>query len=100
MADTKTKLDDDTTKPATVQPGDAPADTTDPAEIAQSTPPQPGDDAKAAGTVNAVTPAAKPKTTARKGKERTEKYTAVRPDGSEVKITRNIETGETSVDES
>lgn len=100
MAETKTKLDEDTTKPATVQPGDAPADTTDPTEIAQSAPPQPGDAAKAAGTVNAVTPAPKPKTAASKGKTRTEKYTAVRPDGSEVKVTRNIETGETSLDES
>lgn len=61
MADTKTKLDDDTTKPATVQPGDAPADTTDPNEVAQSAPVNPGDEAQAQGTVNAVKPAAAPK---------------------------------------
>lgn len=96
----ETKLDTTTTKPATTAPGDAPADTTDATQIAQSAPVAPGKEAQAVGTVNAVVPvpAAKP-SAAKKPKERTEKYTSVRPDGTEVKITRNIETGATSVDD-
>jgi hypothetical protein len=99
MAAKKTTLDKDTTKPSTTAPGDGPADTTDPDESAQSAPPQPGDEARQVGTVNAVKPG--PKRTSsgseRSGKDRTEKYTATRPDGTEVTVTRNIETGESEV---
>lgn len=95
-----TTLDSDITNPSATAPGDGPADTTDLTEHATSVTPQPGEEAVAVGTVNAVKPV--PKKTAAKSstKARTEKYTAVRPDGSEVKVVRNIETGETTVDES
>jgi hypothetical protein len=92
-----TKLDNDTTKPSTTQPGDGPADTTDPNERAVSAPINPGPEAFAAGTVNAVVPAPVAERPARKGKDRTETYKATRPDGSEVTVTHNIETGETKV---
>jgi hypothetical protein len=95
-----TTLDSDITKPSVTAPGDGPADTTDPTEFATSVTPQPGEEAVAAGTVNAVKPVPKKAAAKTSTKARTEKYTAVRPDGSEVKITRNIETGATSVDES
>ena len=95
-----TTLDDHVTKPSSVVPGDAPADTTDPDEIATSVPPNPGEEAIASGTVNAVkktgTRPGKPKP---KGKPRIEKYTATRPDGQLVDVERNIETGESTVTE-
>lgn len=94
-----TKLDSDPTKPSVVEPGDAPADTTDPTEHAstlggdKSSP-----EAQAAGTVNAAVPVGAPKrATARKGKDRFEEYEAERPDGSVVKVRRNIETGATEI---
>lgn len=94
-----TVLDSDITKPSVTAPGDGPADTTDPEERAVSVTPQPGDEAIAVGTVNAVKPAPK-RTAARSSrKERTETYTAVRPNGETVTVTRNIETGETKVAE-
>jgi hypothetical protein len=97
----ETKLDADVTKPSTTAPGDGPADTTDPNERAVSVPPQPGDEAVAVGTVNAVKPApnsvnAEDSTPAKKD-QRVEKYKATRPDGTEVTVTHNIDTGETSV---
>jgi hypothetical protein len=95
-----TTLDSDITKPSVTAPGDGPADTTDPTEVATSVTPQPGEKAAAAGTVNAVKPVSKKAAAKSSTKARTEKYTAERPDGTEVKILRNIETGETSVDES
>jgi hypothetical protein len=99
MAAKKTTLDKDTTKPSTTAPGDGPADTTDPDESAQSVSPRPGDEAQKVGTVNAVKPG--PKRTAsgsgRSGKDRTEEYQATRPDGTEVTVTRNLETGESTV---
>lgn len=95
---TSTTLDDDTTKPSTTAPGDGPADTTDPDERAQSVSPRPGKEALAAGTVNAVVPVPAPaKPRAGKSKARIERYTALRPDGTEVTIERNIDTGETSL---
>lgn len=99
MAERKqTKLDKDVTTPATTQPGDAPADTTDPDERASSVPPRPGEEALRAGTVNAVVPIPQEKRAERDSKnDRTETYEAVRPDGSKVKVKRNVETGETSV---
>jgi hypothetical protein len=93
----KTTLDKDVTRPATTQPGDGPADTTDPNERASSTPPQPGEEARKVGTVNAVMPIEQDATERRSGKDRTEQYEAIRPDGSTVTVTHNIDTGETKV---
>lgn len=95
-----TTLDEDTTKPSVTEPGDGPADTTDPTELATSVTPQPGDEAIAAGTVNAVKPVKRAAAKKASSKERTEKYEAIKPNGEKVTIVRNIETGETSVDES
>ena len=90
----KTTLDSDITKPSVTAPGDGPADTTDPTERASSVTPRPGDEALKVGTVNAVVPLPKVEEPAREGEDRTEEYTAIRPDGSEVTVVRNIETGE------
>ncbi|MEV0526633.1 hypothetical protein AB0I66_24630 [Streptomyces sp. NPDC050439] len=94
----ETRLDEHLNAPSTTAPGDGPADTTDPAERATSAPPDKGAAAQAGhGTVNAVLPLPKKKTAARQGKDRTETYTALKPDGTEVTVERNIETGESSV---
>lgn len=97
MADTK--LDKGTTKPSTTQPGDGPADTTDPNERAVSAPVKPGTEAQKVGTVNAVVPAPeKPAAEKKASKDhRVEKYEAVKPDGTKVTVTHNIDTGETKV---
>jgi len=96
---TETRLDNHLDAPSTTAPGDGPADTTDPNERASSATPDKGAAARAGhGTVNAVVPL--PKRAAAKksaAKDRTETYTATRPDGSEVTVERNIETGESSV---
>lgn len=98
MAEKKTTLDKDTTKPSTTQPGDGPADTTDPDERASSQPTQPGPEAHKVGTVNAVVPIKSEDAPAsRKGKDRVETYKAVKPDGTEVTVTHNIDTGESKV---
>ena len=95
----ETKLDKDNTKPSTTAPGDGPADTTDPSERASSVTPQPGPEAIKVGTVNAVQPVpSEPQEPAVKKKDqRVEKYKAITPDGSEVMVTHNLDTGETSV---
>lgn len=94
----ETKLDKDTTKPSTTAPGDGPADTTDPSERASSVTPQPGAEALKVGTVNAVQPLPQEEAPKRDSKkDRVEKYKATRPDGTEVTVTHNIDTGETSV---
>jgi hypothetical protein len=94
----ETRLDEDTTKPSTTAPGDGPADTTDPNERAVSAPINPGPEAQKVGTVNAVVPAPEVERPAeRSGKDRIETYTAIKPDGSEVTVKHNLETGETSV---
>ncbi|MFE6426745.1 hypothetical protein ACFVOB_14905 [Streptomyces rochei] len=94
----ETRLNEDVDKPSTTAPGDGPADTTDADERATSATPDKAAAAQAGhGTVNAVVPLPKRKTAARKGKDRTETYTATRPDGTEVTVERNIETGESSV---
>jgi hypothetical protein len=95
----ETRLDEHLDAPSTTAPGDGPADTTDPDERASSATPDKGAAARAGhGTVNAVVPLPKRKTSAaRQGKDRTETYTATRPDGTEVTVERNIETGESSV---
>ena len=93
-----TTLDSDVTKPSVTAPGDGPADTTDPTEIAVSAPPQPGDEALAVGTVNAVKPATAPVAERTDEKDhRIEEYDATKPDGSVVRVRHNIDTGETSV---
>jgi len=95
---TETRLDEHIDAPSTTAPGDGPADTTDPDERASSATPDKGAAARAGhGTVNAVVPLPKKKAAARQGKDRTETYTATRPDGVEVTVERNIETGESSV---
>ncbi|MDT3331408.1 hypothetical protein Q9S78_12085 [Microbacterium sp. KSW-18] len=93
-----TTLDSDVTKPSVTAPGDGPADTTEPTEVAVSVPPQPGDEAIEVGTVNAVKPVGKPAVAEMDESEhRIEKYDAVKPDGSVVTVTHNIDTGATSV---
>lgn len=99
MAENKTTLDSDTTKPSVTAPGDGPADTTDPTEIAVSAPTNPGDEAIKAGTVNAVKKVEPTKAETSTKKHRVEKYKATKPDGTEVTVTHNIDTGETSVGE-
>lgn len=110
LVDHGTRTDDNVTEPSTVQPGDAPADTMDPNERVSSVPVRPGEQAIKEGTVNAVLVnpnlpdrdrGAREAADARKadaGGERTETYTARRPDGTEVRVTRNIETGESTVE--
>lgn len=93
----KTTLDSDVTKPSVTAPGDGPADTTDPTERATSVTPNPGDEALKVGTVNAVKPLPKVEAPVESGESRTEEYKAVRPDGTEVTVTRDIETGESTV---
>ena len=94
----KTTLDSDVTKPSVTAPGDGPADTTDPAEQGVSVTPRPGNEALKAGTVNAVQPAPKVELPEPKGDPRTEEYEATRPDGTKVKVSRNIETGKTTIE--
>lgn len=94
----ETKLDKDVTTPSTTVPGDGPADTTDPTETAHSVPARPGAEAIKVGTVNAVLPGPKVEETLSDGSDhRIETYTATKPDGSEVTVTHNIDTGETKV---
>jgi hypothetical protein len=92
-----TTLDSDATKPSVTAPGDGPADTTDPDERAQSVPVQPGPEALAEGTVNAVKPVPAPRTSRSKAKERTETYKATKADGTEVTVRRSIDTGKTEI---
>lgn len=98
-AEKSTTLDSDTTKPSVTAPGDGPADTTDPNERAQSAPVNPSAEAQAAGTVNAVKPAPKPKTATRSAaKERVEKFKATKPNGDVVTVVRNIDTGVSTIE--
>ena len=96
---TETRLDKDVKTPSTVAPGDAPHDTTDPSEVAHTVVPQPSAEALAAGTVNGVLPGKpiEPAAGVPEKDQRIETYKATRPDGSEVTVTHNIDTGETSV---
>lgn len=98
-----TRLDTDVTKPSTVQPGDAPADTMDPTERASTV----GGDKAAAAlaghlTVNAVIPIPEPAALRATDDEdrasnRVETYPAVRPDGTIVTVEHNIDTGASKV---
>jgi hypothetical protein len=94
-----TTLDSDVTKPSVTAPGDGPADTTDPTEIAVSVSPQPGPEALAVGTVNAVVKVERnpgvPEVSEKD--QRIEEYDATKPDGTVVRVRRNIDTGESSV---
>lgn len=91
-----TRLSSDVTKPQPTADGDAPADTFDPKERASSTRPDKAA-AAAAGhqTVNAVVPVEPIPDNAPTG-TRTETYTRVAPDGTEVTVTHNYDTGETT----
>ena len=87
--------------PATTAAGDAPYDTTDPSENGSTiTAPVPDEAALKAGTVNAIQPtgsrpAGNPEPP--KGEQRVEKYKATKPDGTEVTVEHNIDTGETKL---
>lgn len=94
---TKTTLDTSVVKPSTTAPGDGPADTTDPTEIAQSVPAAPGAEALAVGTVNAVKPVKKAAAKKSDAETRTERYKATKPDGTEVTVERDINTGGTKI---
>ncbi len=96
----QTTLDEAVDAPGVVEPGDAPFDTTDPEEFATSVTPDKGAAAKAGyGVVNAVTilPVREVQRAERQGGDRTETYEVTGPDGKPVKVTRNIDTGETNV---
>lgn len=93
----ETKLDSSVEKPSTTAPGDGPADTTDPTETASSVTPRPDATALVVGTVNAVVPTTKPAAKAPRGKARTERYKATKPDGTEVTVERNIDTGVSAI---
>lgn len=95
--DETTTLDADVTKPSVTAPGDGPADTTDPSETAHSVAPRPDEEAIKVGTVNAVVPGPKVEELAPAGGKRVEKYKATRPDGTEVTVTHDLDTGETTV---
>jgi hypothetical protein len=96
-----TTLDDHVTKPSVTAPGDGPADTTDPTERATSVTPNPDDEAMLVGTVNAVKILPDPPNLDADGSEeadeRIEEYKTTRPDGKQVTVRRNIETGKSEV---
>ena len=107
-APNETRLDTDVETPSTVVPGDAPADTKDPAERAVSVAPQPSDDALLAGTVNAVLPEGavitpgpsdwqKINPEEAPAAQRVEEYPVARPDGTVVTVRHNLDTGKTEV---
>lgn len=94
----ETRLDDTVAAPATTQPGDAPYDTTDPAEVAVSVSPDKGNpESLRTGTVNAVLPLSVEQTERDSSADRWEEYPAVRPNGDRVTVRRNIDTGQSSV---
>lgn len=92
-----TTLDSDVTKPSVTAPGDGPADTTDPTEIAVSVPAAPGAESLKVGTVNTVVPVEAPPAAAEVSDPRTETYEATAPDGTTVRVRRNIETGKSEI---
>lgn len=97
----QTTLDSDITKPQVTEPGDAPFDTTDPTERASSVMPDFAAAAQAGhGVVNAVVPLPKREDNpdSEKKADRVETYHAQRPDGTWVKVTHNLDTGETDTD--
>lgn len=94
-----TRLSDDVTKPQPTDAGDAPADTFDEKERATSVR---ADKAAAAAdghlTVNAVVPGDPIVDEEPETQGRTETYSAYDNDGNEVEVTRDLDTGETTVD--
>jgi len=96
------KLDTDVSRPQTTLAGHAPADTLDPSERATSVTADKGAAAQAGfGSVNAVVPLPEPERPRQSDgegdqKARTETYEVPGPDGKLVKVTHNIDTGETS----
>ncbi len=94
----QTRAEKQITEPATTVAGDAPADTTDPAELVSTRLPQPSEKATVVGTVNAAVKYGEVGDAAgQSGEPRMERYQATRPDGTEVTVERNIETGESKV---
>lgn len=93
-----TRLSNDVTKPQPTAAGDAPADTYDPKERASSARPDKAA-AAAAGhlTVNAVVPVDPIPTPAPPVGGRTETYTAYNAQGEAVEVTRNVESGSSTV---
>src|SRR5690625_2984902 len=93
-----TRLSDDVTAPQPTDPGDAPADTFDEKERATSVRPDKAA-AAAAGhkTVNAVIPGDPIEDAAPVSQGRTETYTVYDNDNKPVEVTRDLDTGETTV---
>lgn len=93
-----TRLSDDVTKPQPTDPGDAPADTFDEKERATSVRPDKAA-AAAAGhaTVNAVVPGDPITEESPTSQGRTETYTVYDNDNKPVEVTRDLDTGETTV---
>lgn len=95
-----TTLDSHLDAPSITAPGDGPADTTDPTEIASSATPDKGAAAQNGDlTVNAVVKVGNAPKAARKStaKERIETYQATKANGDVVTVTHNLDTGATSV---
>ena len=95
-----TRLSNDVTAPQPTSPGDAPADTFDAKERATSVRPDKAA-AAAAGhhTVNAVVPGDPIEDAAPVSQGRTETYTVYDNDTNPVQVTRDLDTGETTVTE-
>lgn len=92
-----TKYDDETlTAPQSTSPGDAPADTYDPKERVSSARPDKAAAAEAGHqTVNAVTEVDPVPDSTPTG-SRSETYSSYQADGTEVTVTHNYDTGETT----
>jgi hypothetical protein len=96
-----TTLDSHLDAPSVTAPGDGPADTTDPSEIASSATPDKGASAKDGNlTVNAVVKVGETAKVAptRTSDPRIETYEATKPNGDVVTVTHNLDTGATSVE--
>ncbi len=93
----RTLAEQQITEPSTVLPGDAPADTVDPSELVSSRLPQPSVHASLVGTVNSAVKYGEVASPRQAQEQRTERYAARKPDGSEVTVEHNIDTGESRV---
>lgn len=93
-----TTLDEHIDAPSVTAPGDGPADTADPTEVATSVTP---DKAAAARdghlTVNAVVPVDAPAVPADDREHRIEEYDATKPDGTTVRVRHDLDTGATEL---
>jgi hypothetical protein len=95
-----TTLDSHLDAPSVTAPGDGPADTTDPNELASTVSPDKAAAAAAGhGTVNGVvkTGDVPPAAEVPEADQRVETYEATKPDGTKVTVTHNIDTGATTV---